>query len=109
MNNFPLLKSHWFIACQSKQLRSKPLKRLILGVPLVLFRANGRAAALLDRCPHRNAPLSQGALLRRTGTFAMMTTKALTALLRRRTHLKELRKKYSKVLSSTHECQVTRL
>jgi len=60
MNNFPLLKSHWFIACQSKQLRTKPLKRLILGVPLVLFRAKERAAALLDRCPHRNAPLSQG-------------------------------------------------
>ena len=60
MNNFPRLKTHWSIACQSKQLRTKPLKRLILGVPLVLFRANGQAAALLDRCPHRNAPLSQG-------------------------------------------------
>ncbi len=60
MNDFPLLNRHWFIACRSKQLGKKPLKRLILGVPLVLFRANGKAAALLDRCPHRNAPLSQG-------------------------------------------------
>jgi phenylpropionate dioxygenase-like ring-hydroxylating dioxygenase large terminal subunit len=32
----------------------------VLGVPLVVFRSNGRASALLDRCPHRNAPLSLG-------------------------------------------------
>ena len=60
MNDFPLLKNYWFIACQSKQLRQKPLKRTILATPLVLFRANGKPAALLDRCPHRNAPLSEG-------------------------------------------------
>jgi phenylpropionate dioxygenase-like ring-hydroxylating dioxygenase large terminal subunit len=32
-------------------------------VPLVLFRSQGRAAALLDRCPHRNVPLSLGRVL----------------------------------------------
>ncbi len=60
MRDFPLLKHHWYIACQSAQLRDKPLKREILGTPVVLFRSEGRAAALLDRCPHRNAPLSSG-------------------------------------------------
>lgn len=33
----------------------------ILGMPLVMFRdADGKAHALLDRCPHRNVPLSAG-------------------------------------------------
>jgi phenylpropionate dioxygenase-like ring-hydroxylating dioxygenase large terminal subunit len=51
----------WYVACQSNDLRDKPLSRSILGVPLVLFRDGaGRARALLDRCPHRNVPLSLG-------------------------------------------------
>jgi phenylpropionate dioxygenase-like ring-hydroxylating dioxygenase large terminal subunit len=50
----------WYVACASKELKEQPLKRDVLGVPLVLFRSNGRASALLDRCPHRNAPLSLG-------------------------------------------------
>jgi phenylpropionate dioxygenase-like ring-hydroxylating dioxygenase large terminal subunit len=33
----------------------------LLGTPLVVFRGNeGRPGALLDRCPHRNTPLSLG-------------------------------------------------
>jgi phenylpropionate dioxygenase-like ring-hydroxylating dioxygenase large terminal subunit len=32
----------------------------MLGTPLVLFRSSGRVGALLDRCPHRNVPLSLG-------------------------------------------------
>jgi phenylpropionate dioxygenase-like ring-hydroxylating dioxygenase large terminal subunit len=36
------------------------MARVIAGVPLVLFRSQGRAAALVDRCPHRNVPLSLG-------------------------------------------------
>jgi phenylpropionate dioxygenase-like ring-hydroxylating dioxygenase large terminal subunit len=55
------LARHWYVACQSKDLATRPLARTILGVPMVLFRADGgRAAALLDRCPHRNVPLSLG-------------------------------------------------
>ena len=51
----------WYVACQSADLRDRPLARDVLGVPLVLFRtADGKAAALLDRCPHRNVPLSLG-------------------------------------------------
>jgi phenylpropionate dioxygenase-like ring-hydroxylating dioxygenase large terminal subunit len=51
----------WFIACRSRDLRDRPLAAVVQGMPLVLFRAaEGRPAALEDRCPHRNAPLSAG-------------------------------------------------
>src|SRR5215218_4818076 len=51
----------WYVACQSADLSHQPLARNVLGVPLVLFRDGaGKAAALLDRCPHRNVPLSLG-------------------------------------------------
>lgn len=52
----------WFVACPSKELRHRPLARTLQGTPLVLFRGEGGApAALLDRCSHRNVPLSLGA------------------------------------------------
>jgi phenylpropionate dioxygenase-like ring-hydroxylating dioxygenase large terminal subunit len=51
----------WFIACTSAQLGSEPLSVIIQNRPLVLFRARGGApSALIDRCPHRNVPLSIG-------------------------------------------------
>lgn len=51
----------WYIACTSRELGQKPIARTIANVPLVLFRdTNGRAVAALDRCPHRNVPLSLG-------------------------------------------------
>ena len=55
------LARFWYVACRSADLKDRPLARDVLGVPLVLFRAQeGKAAALLDRCPHRNVPLSLG-------------------------------------------------
>lgn len=55
------LPDQWFIACASSELGTAPRAETIQEVPLVLFRdARGRAAALLDRCPHRNIPLSGG-------------------------------------------------
>jgi phenylpropionate dioxygenase-like ring-hydroxylating dioxygenase large terminal subunit len=51
----------WYIVCLSKKLGRKPLSATILGTPFVIFRGrNGEAGALLDRCPHRNIPLSLG-------------------------------------------------
>ncbi len=53
----------WFVGCEARELQDRPLSRVIQGVPLVLFRAQGgRPAALLDRCPHRNVPLSLGSV-----------------------------------------------
>jgi phenylpropionate dioxygenase-like ring-hydroxylating dioxygenase large terminal subunit len=48
------------VACTSAELRDRPLARTVLDTPLALFRSGERAAALVDRCPHRNAPLSGG-------------------------------------------------
>ncbi|HSN96656.1 MAG TPA: aromatic ring-hydroxylating dioxygenase subunit alpha, partial [Candidatus Nanopelagicales bacterium] len=55
------LPGHWFIVATSSELGSKPIARTLLGLPLVVFRdGEGRPGALLDRCPHRNVPLSIG-------------------------------------------------
>lgn len=55
------LAHQWFIACAADELRERPLALRLQGTPLVLYRdANGEPRALLDRCPHRNVPLSLG-------------------------------------------------
>ncbi len=52
---------HWYIACESRELKKKPLARTVLGTRLALFRdTRGRASAVLDRCPHRNMDLAGG-------------------------------------------------
>lgn len=56
-----LLRNRWYVAAQSSELDDRPLGRMILGEPIVLFRGQGgTAAALEDRCVHRQAPLSLG-------------------------------------------------
>lgn len=54
----------WYVAIFAQDLRGKPIRRTILGIHLVFFRdEEGNAAALADRCPHRNAPLSEGRIV----------------------------------------------
>ena len=56
-----MLRDHWYVACLAAQLRRRPLARTVLGTPLALFRdGRGEPVAVLDRCPHRNVPLSMG-------------------------------------------------
>jgi phenylpropionate dioxygenase-like ring-hydroxylating dioxygenase large terminal subunit len=51
----------WYVVADARALGKKPLAITILGTPLTLFRTrSGRPGALLDRCPHRNVPLSAG-------------------------------------------------
>lgn len=52
----------WSSVLLAEELRpGKPVKVLVAGTPVVLFRdASGRARALLDRCPHRGVALSLG-------------------------------------------------
>ncbi len=53
--------SYWYIACRASELKGKPKRILLWDTPIVLFRdGDGIARALLDRCPHRNVPLSLG-------------------------------------------------
>ncbi len=55
------LPRYWYVACLSSELGRKPLARVLLDTPMALFRdGGGQPWALLDRCPHRNAPLSLG-------------------------------------------------
>ncbi|HYT39313.1 MAG TPA: Rieske 2Fe-2S domain-containing protein, partial [Acidimicrobiia bacterium] len=58
------LPDEWYVACLSSELgRRRPLVRTVSGMPLCLFRdGGGWAAAVVDRCPHRNVPLSLGRL-----------------------------------------------
>ncbi len=59
-------KNCWLIACQSSELKNKPLGVEILGKPIVIFRTRDEdksITALEDRCPHRGVNLSQGRLI----------------------------------------------
>ena len=57
------LKSSWQMAALSREVTDRPLARTVVGVPLVLFRTAGGVSTLIDRCPHRNYPLSEGRLV----------------------------------------------
>lgn len=59
----PALKSSWQMAALSREVGKKPLARTVAGVPLVLFRTALGVSVLIDRCPHRNYPLSEGRLV----------------------------------------------
>ena len=62
---FSQLRPYWYIAAEARELGTKPLTRTILGERLVLFRdGEGRPAALIDRCAHRNMALSRGRVSR---------------------------------------------
>ncbi len=55
------LLNEWYIACESRQLKRKPMAVRMSATDFVLWRdASGKASAAADRCAHRNAPLSQG-------------------------------------------------
>lgn len=57
----PRVLDDWYVLARSVELEGRPLARELHGRPLVLFRdGSGRAGVLLDRCPHRNVPLSAG-------------------------------------------------
>lgn len=59
--NYPL--DCWWVAATSGEITRKPLGRWLLDTPIVLFRTQaGEVVALEDRCLHRWAPLSPGAL-----------------------------------------------
>ena len=55
----------WYVVAASKELRTRVPRRVLLdGLPLVTFRdSDGQSVALLDRCAHRNAPLSEGLVI----------------------------------------------
>lgn len=55
-------RDDWYPVCRSRDLANRPISITLFSTPIVLFRdgKSGAPAALLDRCPHRNVPLSMG-------------------------------------------------
>lgn len=64
------LRETWYLAGWRAELDDGPLARTIADVPLLFFAHEDRVAALLDRCPHRFAPLSCGKVAAGTVTCA---------------------------------------
>ncbi len=55
------LRNCWYMAAWSHEVGEASLRRRLLGDPIALYRrSDGTVAALVDRCPHRFAPLSMG-------------------------------------------------
>jgi vanillate O-demethylase monooxygenase subunit len=56
------ITNSWYMGAWSSELgETPPLRRIIMEQPIVMFRcSDGSVAALEDRCPHRNFPLSKG-------------------------------------------------
>lgn len=55
------LKNHWYIGGRLAEIHDKPVGKILLGEPVVMYRGpGGKIVALEDRCVHRNVPLSMG-------------------------------------------------
>ena len=58
------LRNQWYVAATDHEIGQRPFGRMILGEPIVFYRAeDGTPVALEDRCPHRRLPLSMGKLV----------------------------------------------
>lgn len=56
-------RNAWYVAARSTEISREFLSRWILGDPIVLYRTEaGEPVALVDRCIHRQMPLSLGRL-----------------------------------------------
>ena len=55
------IRNAWYVAAWADEIEAGPLARRICNEPVVLYRdANDTAAALIDMCCHRGAPLHMG-------------------------------------------------
>jgi len=53
----------WHVVATTDELGDEPLGVLLLGEPWVVVRLDGIVRAFVDRCPHRLAPMSAGAVV----------------------------------------------
>ncbi len=57
------LRNAWYVAAWSHEVSAAPLARTMLDDAIVVWRTEGgEVAALEDRCPHRQLPLSMGSV-----------------------------------------------
>lgn len=60
-------KSEWHLVALSGDIKmGKVIARKIIGIPVAIFRTGTGLSALIDRCPHRNYPLSRGRVIENT-------------------------------------------
>ena len=60
----PFVRNAWYLAAWAEELDDGLLARTIMNQPIVLYRdATGKVGALEDRCCHRGAPLTHGAVV----------------------------------------------
>jgi phenylpropionate dioxygenase-like ring-hydroxylating dioxygenase large terminal subunit len=60
----PRIRGAWYVLAMSGEVTTAPIVRKLYGVPITVFRgADGVVGALVDRCPHRNIPLSGGVVV----------------------------------------------
>jgi phenylpropionate dioxygenase-like ring-hydroxylating dioxygenase large terminal subunit len=57
------LRNSWYAVARSCDVGARPVAVTLLATPVVLYRANGGVVAAPDRCPHREARLSAGAVV----------------------------------------------
>jgi phenylpropionate dioxygenase-like ring-hydroxylating dioxygenase large terminal subunit len=57
----PALRRYWWAVARSEDV-DEPIAAQPLGQPVVVWRSGGVLRAALDRCPHREAPLSLGSV-----------------------------------------------
>ncbi|POM23517.1 Methylxanthine N1-demethylase NdmA [Actinomadura rubteroloni] len=62
-NEHPSLGRAWLPVALSGEITARPARVLLLGEPWVVVRMDGTLFAARDRCPHRLAPLSIGAVV----------------------------------------------
>ncbi|HXS17763.1 MAG TPA: Rieske 2Fe-2S domain-containing protein, partial [Polyangiaceae bacterium] len=64
MNRLPMaprgVAPGWYPLCLERELGRRPRRYVLGGLPLVAARMGSGCVVLLDRCPHRNVPLSRG-------------------------------------------------
>lgn len=59
-----ILKNAWYAAAYAHEVSEAPLARTLIEQKIVLFRgSDGEVGMILNRCPHRFAPLSAGKLI----------------------------------------------
>ena len=61
--NIEKLKNEWFPLLFEKELKNRPISKILLGQKLVIFRVKNEILCFEDICPHRNVPLSNGDII----------------------------------------------
>jgi len=57
-------RNYWYPIIERRRIKKRPVSVSLLGEDIVLFPGkNGKAVALVDRCPHRGTKLSRGRIL----------------------------------------------